>query len=277
MSADPGPGNRISCYNENPRNQEAEFQEALYITHTWALNRRLAWENSQMKTAIAITFFLGTAIAATAHLGPLTEPKAEATYRTGTTLAIKWSVSVPHGTQDLAYSKANGPWVSITTGLSSRIAAHNWTIPAAAEGGNIRIRVCQRDGGGGCTDAHNTNSPGSAIRLPAGGSVYTLIGGNFTVSAPTSIRPASALEGASLAFRPESRSVEVAFSLATPERVTLEAFDAQGKRLAVLLDDHMAVGRHTLSVFSHALDVTIPMILRLQAGGKVLQQALEAR
>ena len=106
-----------------------------------------------MKTAIASILVLGSALSAAAHLGSLTEPKAGQSYQVGSTLAIKWSVSVAHGTQDIAYSKANGPWVSITTGLGARVAAHNWTIPAAAEGGSIRIRICQRDGGGGCTDA----------------------------------------------------------------------------------------------------------------------------
>src|SRR5687767_10280326 len=103
-----------------------------------------------MKTIIASTFILGSALAAMAHLGNLTDPKAGQTYQVGSTLAVKWAVSVAHGTQDLAYSKANGPWVSITTGLGARVAAHNWVIPAAAEGSSIRLRVCQRDGGNGC-------------------------------------------------------------------------------------------------------------------------------
>jgi hypothetical protein len=230
-----------------------------------------------MKTALASTIILGSALAAMAHLGSLADPKAGQTYKAGSTLAIKWSVSVPHGTQDLAYSKANGPWVTIITGLGTRVATYNWVIPAAAEGSNIRLRICQRDGGGGCTDAHNTSSPGAGIALPGGGEVYPLISGNFTVSAPTSVLAASAFEGASLAFRSESRSVDVAFSLASPERVTLEAFDTQGKRLAVLLDERKDMGRHVLSVFSHALKVSGPLILRLQAGDKVLQRAVEPR
>ena len=230
-----------------------------------------------MKSAFASILVLGSALAATAHLGSLTDPKSGQSYLVGSTLAVKLSVSVPHGTQDLAYSKANGPWVSITTGLGARVAAHNWVIPAAAEGSSIRIRICQRDGGGGCTDAHNTSSPGQAISLTGGGAVYPLISGNFTVSAPTSVLAANQFEGASLAFRSDARSVEVAFSLAAPERVTLEAFDTRGKRLAVLLDSRKAEGRHVLSVFSHALNTATPLILRLQAGDKVLQQALEAR
>lgn len=228
-----------------------------------------------MKTAFATTLILGSALAATAHLGTLTTPKAGETYKVGSTVAVKWTVDQPHGTQDLSYSKVGGPWVSITTGLGNRVGAYSWMVPAAAEGANIRFRVCQRNGGTGCTDAHSTNSPETAIKLSGGGEIYTLVSGNFTVSAPTAVHPAATFAGASLAYRPESRSIDAAFTLSAPERVTLEAFDAKGQRLAVLLDDRKAEGRHVLSIFSHALDVTGPMILRLQAGDKVLQQALE--
>jgi hypothetical protein len=225
-----------------------------------------------MKVAIAYTIILASAFTAMAHLGTLSDPKAGQTYQVGSTLAIKWTIDVGHNTQDIAYSKANGPWVNIATGLRSTVTAENWTIPAAAEGSNIRIRICQRGGNTGCNDTHNTNQPGGAS-----GGVYTLVSGNFTIAAPTSVRPEAGFEGASLAFRPETRNVEVAFSLAAPERVTLEAFDAQGRRIAVLLDSRKAEGRHVLSVFSHALPAGSPILLRLQAGEKVLQQAMEAR
>lgn len=119
------------------------------LSLTWAGNRpgMHSWGYPHMKSVIASTVILATALTASAHLGALTDPKAGQTYQVGSTLAIKWSVSVAHGTQDLAYSKANGPWVSITTGLAARVAAHNWLIPAAAEGSSIRLRICQRDGG----------------------------------------------------------------------------------------------------------------------------------
>lgn len=266
------------CCNENPLHYEAESRAGAYIkVHPVRQQVRHNFWGVLMKVAIASTLILGSALAARAHLGTLTAPQAGQTYPVGSSVNIRWSVSVAHGTQDLAYSKANGPWVSIATGLGARVAAHEWVIPAAAEGGSIRLRICQRDGGGGCTDSHNTSSPGAAISLPGGGAVYPLISGNFTVSAPSSIRPGSAFDGASLAFRPGTRNVEAAFSLAAPERVTLEAFDTQGKRLAVLLDERKAEGRHVLSVFSHALNAGAPFMLRLQAGDRVLQQAMEAR
>lgn len=226
-----------------------------------------------MKTAITSTFILGSALAAMAHLGTLSEPKAGQTYQVGSTLAVKWTIDADHpGGIDLAYSKANGPWVTIATGLNRTATAQNWTLPESAQGSNIRLRVCQRGTTSRCTDAHNTSQPAGA-----GGDIYTLVSGNFTISAPTIIRPGSIFDGASLAYRPESRSVEVAFTLATPERVTLEAFDTQGKRLAILMNNQKPNGRHVLSIFSHALNVTTPFILRLQIGDKVLQQALEAR
>lgn len=107
--------------------------------------------------------------------------------------------------------------------------------------------------------------------------MYPLISSNFTVSAPTALRPAVAYEGASLTYGSKSGSVIAAFSLTRPERVTLEAFDAEGKRIAVLIDERKAEGRHVLSIFSQALNVGTPFMLQLQAGNRVLQQSMEAR
>jgi hypothetical protein len=224
-----------------------------------------------MKSAIATALILGTSMAAMAHLGSLTAPKTGETYKVGSTLTVKWTVTQEHGTQDLAYSKDGKTWTTFKTGLARTVGAEPWVIPAEAAGSTVRFRVCQRNGGGGCTDANNTSAP-----LGDKGGVYTLISGNFTVTPATGVEAAVAFTGASMSLRPETHSVEATFSLAAPERVTLEAFDTQGKRLAVLLNDYKAAGRHSFSIFSHALDVTIPVVLRLQVGNKVIQESMEA-
>lgn len=247
------------------------------LSLTWAGNQPYthSWGNPQMKSVIAYSIILASAMAASAHLGTLNDPKAGQTYQVGSTLAIRWTIDIAHqGGIDVAYSKANGPWVNINpTILDMNMKAHNWTIPEAAQGSNIRIRICQRPASNGCTDAQNTSQPGGV----QGTSLYTLVSGNFTVAAPTSVQSPSHFDGASLNYRSDSRNVGVAFTLAAPEQVTLEAFDTQGKRLSVLMNDRKPEGRHVLSIFSQALPVTTPFILRLQAGKRALQQTMEAR
>lgn len=227
--------------------------------------------------AVAAVAVLGSAIAASAHLGALTVPKAGDSFTPGQVVNVKWTVDVAHNTQDLSYSQDGTTWTPITTGLARTVNTYAWTVPANKASATTRFRVCQRDGANvqGCTNAHNTQSLGAGIAV-TGGEVYTAITGNFTISGGTDVNaPAAPFAGAKVLLNANARAVDLTFDIYRPERVTLQAFDTQGKLLAVLLDAQKAEGRHSLSVYSSALDVSKPMIFRLQAGDKVLQQNLE--
>lgn len=223
-----------------------------------------------------IGILLGSAVAASAHLNALTMPRAGETYAPGATVNVRWGIGSAHDTQDLSYSINGGTsWISIATGLARNVAAYTWTVPATPST-TVRFRVCQRDGGGGCTDAHNTQALTSGIRLPAGGEVYTAITGNFTISASSGLGEAEAgMPGARVRMNTASRSVDVAFAMEKAGKVRLEAFDAQGKRIATLVDENRAEGFHEFSVFSNALDVTRTAVFRLQAGTQVIRHSAQ--
>jgi hypothetical protein len=61
--------------------------------------------------------------------------------------------------------------------------------------------------------------------------------------------------------------VDVSFSLARNESVSLQAFDTQGRLVATLLEGAYGPGNHKRSVFSNRLGaLTGSLIFRLQAG-----------
>jgi hypothetical protein len=224
-----------------------------------------------MNAQFLIGTVLGSAMLASAHLGTLTAPKANDSFAAGASVNVRWSVATPHNTQDLAYSTNGTTWTSITTGLGANVNSFNWTVPAI-KSTTVRFRVCQRDGGGGCTDAHNTSSPSRGIALAGGGEVYTVISGNFTVTeASTAIHSQAAVGAPRIGFDGASRSVNAVFRLDASGKVLLEAFDAQGRLLVTLVDKEMAVGEHDLSVFSNRLPAAGTAVIRLQAGAQATQ------
>lgn len=91
---------------------------------------------------------------------------------------------------------------------------------------------------------------------------------------------AAAAPGTGAYFAPTLRydgnqgSVEVTFGIEEGARVSLVAFDAQGKQLAVLLDADQRAGWHHLSLFSNRLQTGDGRVLfQLRAGGAVLAEA----
>jgi hypothetical protein len=59
--------------------------------------------------------------------------------------------------------------------------------------------------------------------------------------------------GGKLEWNAATGSLAIGFSMAEAGRVSLRAFDSQGRLLAVLLDADQAAGDHALSLFSHRL------------------------
>ena len=218
---------------------------------------------------------LGGAFSASAHLGAITTPAAGSTVTPGQSVTIRWSIGSAHNTQDLAYSQDGTTWTTITTGLGANANNYVWTVPNKPST-TTRLRVCQRDGAQvqGCTDAHNAQRLTSAYAV-SGGEVYTAISGNFTISGGTGVAERIQASGTEVRFNAATGSVEAVFELARAERVTLKAFDTQGKLITVLLDVEKVAGRHVLSVQSGALDLNRKMVLKLQAGDVVIHQGSE--
>lgn len=210
-------------------------------------------------------------MAASAHLGQITSPKADTTITPGTTVAVRWSVSVQHETIDVAYSQDGSTWTNITTGLLRTATNFNWSVPANFPASTTtRLRVCQR-ADAACTNSADHNV--SNLSSPKAGA-YTAVTANFKVSGPSGVAEKIQAAGTMVRLDAATRSIEAVFELERAERVTLKAFDSQGRLLAVLLDGEQAAGPHALSVYSSALDVNRKMVLRLQAGDAVLHQGM---
>ena len=224
-----------------------------------------------MRNRILTAAILGGVMAASAHLGPITSPKADTTISPGTTVAVKWTVSVQHETIDIAYSQDGSTWTNITTGLRNNSTSYNWAVPANFPASTTtRLRVCQR-ANNACTNSADHNV--SNLNAPKGGA-YTAVTANFKVSAPSGVAAKIQSPGTMVRLDAAKRSIEAVFELAHTERVTLKAFDPQGRLLAVLLDGEQAAGPHALSVYTSDLDVSRKMVLRLQAGDVVLHQGI---
>jgi hypothetical protein len=72
-------------------------------------------------------------------------------------------------------------------------------------------------------------------------------------------------------FDADAGSLEVTFGIEEAASMSLQAFDSQGKLLAVLLDGNQAPGFHHLSLFSNRLQgYKGHVIFQLRAGQSVL-------
>jgi hypothetical protein len=213
---------------------------------------------------------LSTAIGlASAHLGNLTAPKTGAVFKGGEKVAIAWSIDTPHDGIDLALSTDGATWTTFQANLPKSAKSFLWTVPNTPAT-TARIRVCQKDGTAvkGCTDANNTGSPQTGIDVD-GGQIYTLVSGKFTIQSSAGIREDNlAAGGNSIRVNPESRSVDLALSLEKDDKVLLQAFDAQGRLVATLMDAEQKAGFRTISLYSNALDVSRPLWFKLQAGSR---------
>jgi hypothetical protein len=194
-------------------------------------------------------------------------PKGGESLTVGDAVSIAWNTETTHGVGiDISFSKDAGTtWTDIKTGFNDNAKTNTfkWTVTAsqvttAATG---LLRVCQS---GPCTDQKVTKAGGNS-------SPWYLVSGALTVKASTAIRAGeSAARGMEMDFDAATRNMQVSFGLDRAERVKLQAFDAQGRLVATLIEGGYAAGEHTLSVFSNRLaDAGGSLVFKLDVGGQV--------
>jgi hypothetical protein len=169
-------------------------------------------------------------------------PKGGETFSIGEKVTIHWVQSQGRdGLYDIYFSKNGGTtWTEFASRWQGPkgdgdTVKYNWTVPANSATTQGVIRVCQL-AGGECKDNN-----------------YILKSGNFTVTASSALAPEAGEAPGRLDFDAATGSLSAAFALAAPARVTLKAFDSQGRLLATLLDADQAAGAHALSLFSNRL------------------------
>ncbi len=229
-------------------------------------------QSTSAKSLALIVF--GMAALAEAHLLPIKTPKAEDSYTPGDTVLISWGVYMEHQTQDIAFSTDDKTWTPIATGLDSSVVTFNWVVPSTPST-KVRIRICQHDNYkgtvAGCTDTHNYHNPTVGFEV-AGGKLRTAISDNFTIATATAVVASSlGTSGPRIRVNSDLRSVEADFTLVKAERVSIQAYDMQGKLLAVLLDEHRAAGSQRVSVFATGLDVGRAVVFKVGIGDRAYQ------
>jgi hypothetical protein len=214
------------------------------------------------RLAIALT---ACAIGAHAHLkqGSL-YPKGGESFAIGQKVTIAWVQTQGHdGLYDLYFSKNAGTSWSEFAGHwqgpkgDGDSVKYEWTVPANSATTQGVIRVCQL-AGGECKDA-----------------VYILKSGNFTITTASAVEAQAPQAAGKLDFDAATGSLAVAFTLASASRVSLQAFDSQGRLLATLLDAEQAAGEHALSLFSNRLaSMHGAVAFKLAWGGASLTRSL---
>ncbi len=117
-------------------------------------------------------------------------------------------------------------------------------------------------GAGPENGAENGAENGHALYSPGEGSdAFAAASGHRVYFAP------------SMRFDAQAGSLEVNFGIEEAERVTLHAYNTQGKLLAVLLDGKLEAGFHNLSLFSNGLQGHQGLVLfKLRAGQAMLAE-----
>lgn len=121
------------------------------------------------------------------------------------------------------------------------------------------------------------------IPLFAAGAVLA----NGALPAQSAIEAAAAASGSDqgayfapfMRFDPDAGNLDVTFGIDQAARISLQAFDTQGKLLAILLDVNEGSGFHQLSLFSNRLQgYKGHVVFQLRAGGAMLAETrLSAR
>ncbi len=216
-------------------------------------------------STLAILPLLMTATLASAHLKQGTLfPKGGETVIVGEKVTIAWVQTLGHdGKYDLYLSKNGGSsWSEFGTRWQGPTAdgdsvKYTWTVPNSP-GATNQLRICQLFAGE-CTDAD-----------------HILKSANFTIApAGSGVVPSAGVTAPSLDFDAASRSLGAAFLLATPGRVTLQAFDPEGRLLATLFDADKSAGSYRLSLFANRLQaMSGQVIFRLAFGAGALTKAV---
>ena len=229
-----------------------------------------------MDTQKILGAILIAATSVSAHLNPVTNPKAGESVTAGAMVTITWSVDQAHNNQDLSYSTDGKSWTTIINDLGKSATTFNWKVPSTPST-TVRVRVCQKENIGGtvtgCTDAENTQNL-SAGKQVTGGKLYTAITGNFTIQGGTGVKDihAAAWPGR-MQMNASSGKVEASFQLEKSGRVLMQAFDAQGKLVATLVDENRTQGHQSISVPAQDFTGSRATVYRLQAGDQVMNKA----
>ena len=134
-------------------------------------------------------------------------------------------------------------------------AKYEWTVQNSPST-TAQWRACLLSGGH-CTDPK-----------------YVLKSGNFTISTTTALASGTQASAGKLDFNPATKTLALAFSLASPAHVALMAFDSQGRLLAALLDADRPAGDQVLSLFSNRLkDMHGAVAFKLTWGGASLTRS----
>lgn len=236
----------------------------------------VAYGNAGMKVRFGLSVLLvlaGLGHFAEAHLTANSlKPIGGETFEVMVPVQISWSVTkVIGGKTDIAFSKdAGSTWTTFKSNFSEQLGSNTftWNGPDAITN-NGKIRICQKDSVAKvCTDANRVSSPNS-------GPPYVLVSGIFKVTGNVVKMAAAKLEVQDMAliFHSDSRNLDVSFTAVQREPVLLEAFDAQGHRIADLIHKPFAAGPHRLSIFSNRfLGHGQALLFKLQVGGEVKTQ-----
>lgn len=189
--------------------------------------------------------------------------KANNSYSAGEKVNVSWTQSAGHndGKYTIRFSKNGGTDWSVLEEVFQGPKGDNvtvtypWTVPAeVTTEGKLHINFTR----GGLTDAN-----------------YNLISPVFAVTGTSALRPApaDAANPYSLRFNPATRSLQASFFMAREGQALIQAFDANGKLVATLLEGRRAAGSHDLSIFSNRLDASSPLVFQLRVGDQVHSQS----
>jgi hypothetical protein len=137
------------------------------------------------------TCLLLSAAVASAHLDSLLVPKGGMAYYAGSTLIVWWTIGNNHNGIDVHLSTDGRTWSTLVADLPKTATKYSWNLPAQTHE-RARVRVCQKSGPEGCTDADSLSNP-------ADGPLYVLVSGSFRITAaPASLILPAAPRGKNL-------------------------------------------------------------------------------
>jgi hypothetical protein len=201
-----------------------------------------------------------------AHLGAGTfSMTPEGPFKTKDAVTLKWTITVPHDGTDIEYSSNGGKsWIMVRKDYVPRAngaQTFNWTVPdSATEQGMIRI--CQKVGSAGCTNADTVSRPSSAP--------YTLVSRRFSVTAAP-----VALENGMLDSRANLRETafgvfELNVNVEKAGDMIVAAYDADGREVEILVTRRLEAGSHRLSFASESLRAHPEWLVRARLNGRDL-------
>jgi Lytic polysaccharide mono-oxygenase, cellulose-degrading len=206
--------------------------------------------------------FSVAAMTASAHLkaGSLL-PAGGETFQTGKAITIEWTATQAHdGRYDIYFSEDGGktyplemagPWQGSKTDGAKN--TYLWTPKAEHETTQGRVRICQLFGG-------HCVQPGTYMMdSPA----------NFTISAQAtalqSEKP-SAEASAPFALIAGKDKLDLRFTLAETQNVSIQAYDVSGTLVATIAQGEFAKGEHQMKALESTAQFKGPMVFTLDLG-----------